>query len=124
VFKGEGRDLGGAHSGKAGEDHGGRCAAGAARRKKGRRKTGRRQVGSAGQREGGRERECAEEAAVRARPSWAARGKEEKENRAGAEWAGAREERWATGKEAGLGWELGLPSYFLPFFFSNHPKSI
>jgi hypothetical protein len=81
-----------------------------------------------------RERERVEEAAVRAGPSWAARGKEEKENRVGAEWGGTREERWATGKEAGLrgrkgkqaglGWELGLPSYFLPFFFSNHPKSI
>jgi hypothetical protein len=39
---------------------------------------------------------------MRAGPSWAARGEEEKEDRAGAEWAGAREERWATGKEAGL----------------------
>jgi hypothetical protein len=49
-----------------------------------------------------RERESMVEAAVQAGPSWAARGEEEKEDRVGAEWAGAREERWATGKEAGL----------------------
>jgi hypothetical protein len=34
-LKGKVGDLGGARSGKAGEDHGGRCAAGGARRKKG-----------------------------------------------------------------------------------------
>jgi hypothetical protein len=38
AFKGEGRGSQGARSGKAGEDHGSRCAAGAARRKKGKKK--------------------------------------------------------------------------------------
>jgi hypothetical protein len=37
-LKGKAGDLGGARSGKAGEDHGGRCTAGAARRKKGKKK--------------------------------------------------------------------------------------
>jgi hypothetical protein len=99
----------------------------------GKKEGGRRApTGGVGRSERRREREGARGGGGRA--SWATRGKEEKENRAGAEWAGAREERWAMGKEAGLrgregkqaglGWELALPSYFLPFFFSNHPKSI
>jgi hypothetical protein len=58
-----------------------------------------------------------------------------KEERAVASWAacGRRKGEWAGGKrlaregreeQAGLGWELGLLSYFLPFFFSNQLKSI
>jgi hypothetical protein len=75
-----------------------------------------------------RERERAKEAAVRAGPSWAARGEEE-EDRVGAEWAGVSEERWAAGKEAGLrgreekqaglGSKLSWISSFLPFSFSS-----
>jgi hypothetical protein len=98
VFKEEGRGSWGSCSGKADEDHGGCCAAGGAGRKKGKEK----RTLPRGAKWSERERERAEEEAVRAGPSWAARGEEEKEDRAGAEWASAREERWATGKEAGL----------------------
>jgi hypothetical protein len=64
-----------------------------------------------------REGERAEEAAVRAGPSWAARGEEER-------WAAGKEARLRgrEGKQAGLGSELGLPSYFLPFSFSTIPN--
>jgi hypothetical protein len=44
-----------------------------------------------------------------------------------AEETGPRGKKPARGgreEQAGLGWELGLLSYFLPFFFSNQLKSI
>jgi hypothetical protein len=46
-------------------------------------------------------------------PSWAERGEEEEMGRAGADWAGAREERWA----GAAGWAAGLGGGWFPVFF-------
>jgi hypothetical protein len=92
-LKGKAEDLGEARSGKAGEDHGGRCAAGGAGRKKGKEK---RALLSEAK---WSEREHAEEAAMRAGLR-AGRRRRRTERELSGPARGRK--RWATGKEAGL----------------------
>jgi hypothetical protein len=134
-LKGKAGDLGGARSGKAGEDHGERCAASGARRKKAQKKGGaaeRGQVVRERDRESaGRRRVCADwaERGGAAGPrEWGGERKGEKRaTRGKGKENGPRGKRPARGggeEQAELGWNLGLLFYFPSFFFSNQFKSI
>jgi hypothetical protein len=122
-LKGKAGVLGGERSGKAGGDRGQALHGRWSEEEERKEEAGRRQVGSERSEEGrGRARaRWAEGGGVRELgcTSWAERRKGRGVGR------GEREPARRGGEEqAGLGWKLGLLSYYFPFSFSNQLKSI